>query len=205
VQTKSVIVSAGAWTSALIPTWKAHLAPTRQLQGWMNVESTPDPSLYNPTNMPTWYMSTPASKLPLYGIPADPNSETTPHSIKLGIHLRPQVVTDPTSNPQTTTEDELAELYQASSTALRDTSLTFASAMPCLYTMTPDSHFMIGRASPRIVCAAGLSGHGFKMTPALGEFLVDSVLGENGGEHWKADFCSPSRFGITQWLGLWLR
>lgn len=199
VQTKSVIVSAGAWTSALIPSWKAHLTPTRQLQGWMNVESTPDPSLYNPNNMPTWYMSTPGSKLPLYGIPVDPNSEMFPNSIKVGIHLRPQVVTDPTFNPQTTTEIELAELYEASSTALRDDNslLTFASTMPCLYTMTPDSHFMMGRASKRIVCTAGLSGHGFKMTPALGEFLVDTVLGGNngGGEHWKADFCSPSRFG----------
>ena len=41
--------------------------------------------------------------------------------------------------------------------------------------MTPDSHFILDN-HPTIsncVIAAGFSGHGFKMAPAVGELLVD--------------------------------
>ena len=41
----------------------------------------------------------------------------------------------------------------------------------CLYTMTPDGHFVVDRhpAHPQVVLAAGLSGHGFKFVPVLGQ------------------------------------
>ena len=47
----------------------------------------------------------------------------------------------------------------------------------CLYTMTPDEHFVVDRhpEHPQVAFAAGLSGHGFKLTPALGEALADLV------------------------------
>lgn len=45
----------------------------------------------------------------------------------------------------------------------------------CLYTMSPDEHFLVDRHpdDPRVVFAAGLSGHGFKFTPILGQALAD--------------------------------
>ena len=48
----------------------------------------------------------------------------------------------------------------------------------CMYTLTPDGHFLVDRhpADPRIVLAAGLSGHGFKFTCVLGEALADLAL-----------------------------
>jgi glycine/D-amino acid oxidase-like deaminating enzyme len=61
--------------------------------------------------------------------------------------------------------------------------------------MSPDGHFLLGKPSEyrRVVAASGLSGHGFKMTPALGEMLCDLALGEDFGK-WNADSLSPSRF-----------
>ena len=49
----------------------------------------------------------------------------------------------------------------------------------CLYTTTPDEHFILDRV-PGTDCAwvaAGLSGHGFKLAPALGEALADLAVG----------------------------
>jgi len=49
----------------------------------------------------------------------------------------------------------------------------------CMYTMTPDQHMVTGRI-PGLHngwFAAGLSGHGFKFSNALGEALVDLALG----------------------------
>jgi monomeric sarcosine oxidase len=44
----------------------------------------------------------------------------------------------------------------------------------CLYTSTPDHHFVLDRhpALPNVTIGAGFSGHGFKFGPALGEILA---------------------------------
>jgi sarcosine oxidase len=48
---------------------------------------------------------------------------------------------------------------------------------PCLYTLTPDNHFVLGRhpEHERVVVACGFSGHGFKFVPVVGEILTDLV------------------------------
>jgi glycine/D-amino acid oxidase-like deaminating enzyme len=45
--------------------------------------------------------------------------------------------------------------------------------------MSKDGHFIIDRhpGTDRIVLAAGLSGHGFKFAPAIGEALANLVAG----------------------------
>ena len=44
-------------------------------------------------------------------------------------------------------------------------------AKTCLYTMTPDEHFIIGPhpSVPSCTVACGFSGHGFKFAPVVGE------------------------------------
>ena len=48
----------------------------------------------------------------------------------------------------------------------------------CTYTLTPDEHFVVGRhlAHDRVLVACGFSGHGFKLTPVLGEALADLAV-----------------------------
>jgi sarcosine oxidase len=50
----------------------------------------------------------------------------------------------------------------------------------CMYTMSPDSHFVVDRHPDHdnVVFAAGFSGHGFKFASALGEHLTRMVLDE---------------------------
>lgn len=48
----------------------------------------------------------------------------------------------------------------------------------CMYTMSPDEHFIVD-ADPdheNVLLAAGLSGHGFKFTPVLGQALAELAL-----------------------------
>jgi len=49
---------------------------------------------------------------------------------------------------------------------------------PCLFTNTPDEHFVIDvlEQTPRICIAAGFSGHGFKFCSVVGEILADLAL-----------------------------
>jgi glycine/D-amino acid oxidase-like deaminating enzyme len=49
----------------------------------------------------------------------------------------------------------------------------------CLYTNTPDQHFLID-AHPEhanVVIASACSGHGFKFAPAVGEIVAKMVAG----------------------------
>ena len=64
----------------------------------------------------------------------------------------------------------------------------------CMYTLTPDEHFIVDRhpADPRIVFAAGLSGHGFKFTCVLGEALAELALA--GRTELSIGFLSAKRF-----------
>lgn len=64
-----------------------------------------------------------------------------------------------------------------------------------LYTMTPDSHFVIDRHPelPGLVYATGCSGHGFKFAPVIGEVLADLVL--DGATVQPIGFLSANRFG----------
>jgi sarcosine oxidase len=50
-------------------------------------------------------------------------------------------------------------------------------AVVCLYTLTPDRHFVIDRHPQfmSVAIAAGFSGHGFKFAPVVGEMLADLV------------------------------
>jgi glycine/D-amino acid oxidase-like deaminating enzyme len=50
--------------------------------------------------------------------------------------------------------------------------------LTCLYTMTPDEHFIIDTHpnNNRILIAAGFSGHGFKFASGIGHELTQHIL-----------------------------
>jgi glycine/D-amino acid oxidase-like deaminating enzyme len=64
----------------------------------------------------------------------------------------------------------------------------------CMYTNTPDEHFVVGLhpALPRVAIAAGFSGHGFKFAPVIGETLAALCL--DGASPWPIDSFRLDRF-----------
>jgi sarcosine oxidase len=68
----------------------------------------------------------------------------------------------------------------------------------CTYTLTPDEHYVVGRHphSERVLVACGLSGHGFKLTPVLGEALAE--LAVDGVTRHDLGLFDPARFGASQ-------
>jgi sarcosine oxidase len=52
------------------------------------------------------------------------------------------------------------------------------SMMTCLYTNTPDGHFIIDfhPEFPQVVIGGGFSGHGFKFCSLIGEILAELAL-----------------------------
>jgi len=194
VQTRCLLISAGAWTaqSHLVPEWSRYLRVTRQLQGWFNCELEHDQ--FSLEQMSPWVLDTPCWPKPLYGVPVDTHYNT--RHLKFGVHGRDEAVPNPSFAHPTLTQKEEQELYTAADCVLKfNKQARLAASCPCLYTMTPDLDYIIGspRESSTLFAVAGLSGHGFKMVPALGQMMADFALGK-GIDKWNASFCSPKRF-----------
>ncbi len=71
---------------------------------------------------------------------------------------------------------------------------TLRAASACMYSLTPDEHFVVDRHpehSKLILCGA-FSGHGFKFVPVMGEVVADLVL--EGGTRHEIGFLSLGRF-----------
>jgi sarcosine oxidase len=63
----------------------------------------------------------------------------------------------------------------------------------CLYTNTPDAHFVVGSLPgvPALTVLGGFSGHGFKFASVLGEVAAD--LATEGRTRYPIDLFAPSR------------
>jgi sarcosine oxidase len=219
VTTNKLLISMGARTSTILPMWKHFLHPVRQVQGWIDTHQTCGVlcSSYSSEQMPAFVYISPDFPEALYGVPCDDadhdgadlairdedtHSTEHRHWLKVGIHkqnISPEFDFDAHSPQATSSEkEELQQVVplciETRAWPIQETvSLTYTK--PCLYTMTPDKHFVLGAASPNIFGVAGLSGHGFKMTPALGQMMADFAMGkDNLDSFWQAEFCAPRRF-----------
>ena len=164
----------------------------------------------------------------LYGVPVDVNDPDHPIAIKIGTHQLTGERALPSNTalslyplPDPTRPEEIQALQAAipmaihrrawagSSSSYSGTTLPpLAATHLCLYTVTPDHHFVIGTPqvyqnklnTMKVFAVAGLSGHGYKMTPALGQMMADfCILGGDADqvqEKWQTEFCDPKRFGL---------
>lgn len=71
---------------------------------------------------------------------------------------------------------------------------TLLQAKPCMYSLTPDEHFVVDYHPEygNVVLCGGFSGHGFKFAPVIGEIAADLLL--DGGTRHQIDFFALARF-----------
>jgi len=161
-----VIVSAGAWAPALLGApFSKLLAPTRQVMNWFPVD---EKSVTHWTESPVFIWSHgPRPSDFFYGFPSLPGSG----SIKTAGEQY-DVSTDPDRVERHIDGAESRAMYDTHVAGrLRGLRPVAARAVTCLYTVTPDSHFLIDRhpESERILVVSPCSGHGFKHSAAIGE------------------------------------
>jgi sarcosine oxidase len=171
LSTKSLVITAGPWSAECLKNIGVELTVTRQVQGWL---APPDPSAFLPAHFPCWGIDIGGGNL-FYGFPALPNHRGQPE-VKVARHARgPRC--EPNSDCRkgrvTDADDFLPLLDQY----LPGLAGTVVRTCTCLYTNSPDSHFIIDRypRHPNVAFGTGFSGHGFKLAPAVGQILKDLV------------------------------
>jgi len=106
-----------------------------------------------------------------YGFPANARGE-----VKVAEHETFELVASPDRLRRTIAGKDIAAIRPLVVRFLPELGPRTRSAV-CMYPMSADEHFILDRLYPHIVIGAGLSGHGFKFAPAIGEALANLALG----------------------------
>jgi sarcosine oxidase subunit beta len=162
IETDTVICAAGAW-SKQVGEWAGVDLPITPLRRQI-VVTEPVPSLD-----------------PLTPFTIDFGSSFYFHSEGQGLLMGMSYPDETPGFKMNVSDDWLPELGEAIARRAPELiDLGIASSWAGLYEVTPDQNAIIGEADniSRFLYAAGFSGHGFLMGPAVGEVIRDLYLGE---------------------------
>lgn len=179
-----LVIAAGAWTSQLLHALRLDLKVRRKMMMW---HAAGDPQLHASAGFPCFLFECPDGVF--YGMPAIDR-----RGLKVAQHDGGSVVVDPLMVDRELRESDRAPVESFLRRHLPEVTIPCAEHAACLYTMSPDENFIVDRhpEDPRVVFAAGLSGHGFKFTPALGRALAELAI--DGETSLPVNFLSLKRF-----------
>ena len=173
VRARRVVVCAGPWTASLLATLgiALPLVVTRQTMHWLAAPS--DARVVRPEMLPVALIEHDDGRI-FYTMP------DVGDGVKAAIHHEGGAV-DATSvdrgvhaSDTQVVEDLVARFLPGAAASIRESAV-------CLYTNTPDHHFVIdtGEGMQDVVVVSACSGHGFKFASAIGDIAARMALGES--------------------------
>lgn len=161
-----LILAAGAWNRTLLADVDpGALQPERQVVAWLR-PSRPEHFAFG--SFPVFVMESRQDLLygfPIWGVPG----------FKLGrFHHRDEAV-DPDTMQRDVEAEDIGLLRDLAARHFPEASGPALAMSTCLFTNTPDEHFVIDRLpeAPDVLLAGGFSGHGYKFCSVVGELLAD--------------------------------
>jgi sarcosine oxidase len=181
-----LLLSGGAWMSSLLPGLCLPLVVERQVLCWFEPRSRN--ALFKRCPI---YLCEYGPQQFFYGFP------DLGDGVKAAIHHQGEI-TDPQTVRREANEADIDAVRALLNRFVPDAAGRLRSATVCLYTNTPDEHFILGQ-HPRysqVIIASPCSGHGFKFSSVIGEVAATWL---NGGVP-LFDLClfEPGRFGPKQ-------
>ncbi len=171
-----LVITPGAFASTLLAGIGAAVQPMRKTLFW----TAPGEPRFHVQNGFLPFAIEQSDGDFFYGFPAIDGD-----GVKLGEHTGGTPVATPSDDPAEARASDRKAVSAFMKRHAPGLGGDLTNEQSCLYEMSPDGHFMIDMhpANPRVSFAAGLSGHGFKFAPAIGEALADlATLGETRPE-----------------------
>ncbi|TDP90719.1 sarcosine oxidase [Leucobacter luti] len=169
---RTVVVASGSWSTRLSPELNELLRLQVLGLTWFMPK---DPSLFVPAKFPAFLRD--AGSVHFFGAPSFDG-----YAFKACTNPEWPVFRDVAEVPTHHTREELIRIGQRAAELFNgiNPEPVRESVHHCAY--TPDRLPVVDRsASGRIVTLTGLSGHGFKFVPKLGEWAAQLVTGEDAG------------------------
>ncbi|MDZ4658871.1 MAG: N-methyl-L-tryptophan oxidase [Bythopirellula sp.] len=179
ITTEKLIITAGAWADLLLADLKLKLEVRRKSVFWYAAKQA-----FN--KVPCYLYELPQGVF--YGFPEIGGR------VKVAEHSGGERVENPLQYNREIDAYDAERIMGFLGECLPNVVDGLAEHQTCLYTMSPDEHFVLDfhPQDKNIVFAAGLSGHGFKFAPVLGKALAEMAL--NGGTDLAVGFLGLSRF-----------
>lgn len=116
-----------------------------------------------------------------------------PWGVKIGLHDRRETCSAETIRREVA-QAEVDEYRNVLQRYVPGSAGDVLHALTCMYTDTPDLHFVIDAlpGAPNVFVGCGCSGHAFKETSVLGEILADLAI--DGRTEHRIDHLSAARF-----------
>ena len=170
----AAVVTCGAWGARMIDAPSPQFIARRLVGTWFGVEDT---SIYLPSRFPVCIRRT--SEIDYSGFPCMDG-----WTIKIMPPINYLSNVDPSAVDRTVSYSDTAIMRRVAQTLLEGVDGEPVRSGVYLDGFTPDDHPVIDihPQSDRIVLAAGFSGHGFKMAPAVGVAVADLI--DTGGDNY---------------------
>jgi sarcosine oxidase len=164
-----LVICPGAWAPQVLGQFGVPITVERQVMYWLDpiggVSSFEDHPIFIHEN---------AAGTHIYGFPAidGPRGGVKVAFARNGIACAPDTI------DRVVHEREISEIRTRVAELLPTLAGKCLHAATCMYSNTPDLHFVIGRhpQCADIILACGFSGHGFKFVPVVGEILADLAI-----------------------------
>lgn len=169
-----LVVTAGSWAKFLLRDTGIDLplVPMRCQLNFMMPDNLNEK--YSTDTCPVWiaHVSSIFTDT-IYGIPSHHNS-----GFKIAFHVG-DTVSHPSEIDYTPDDASVESLRKFMSQHIPEVATApVQESRICLYTMTPDEHFIVDKHPQykHVAIGAGFSGHGFKFSTIIGKMLTDIVL-----------------------------
>jgi sarcosine oxidase len=184
-----LVLTPGPWAPTLLADLGVPFVVERQVLFWFQPPGGVSPFL--PDRQPVHIWQHPSGATP-YGFPAVDGPDG---GVKIAFYRKPtSEPCTPESVDRRLRDDDVAGIRSALREYLPSLDGPLVRAATCLYTLTPDLHFVLGAhpEHPQVHVGAGFSGHGFKFCSVVGEVLADRVT--TGRSRLDTALFRPDRF-----------
>ncbi|MFE0677290.1 N-methyl-L-tryptophan oxidase [Streptomyces sp. NPDC058867] len=167
-----LVICPGAWAPRLLTDLGVPFTIERQVMYWFQPRNGVE--AFRPERHPI-YIWEDADGVQVYGFPA---IDGPGQGAKVAF-FRKGAITTPETIDRTVHDHEVEAMAEQMAGCIPDLPGTFLKAATCMYSNSPDEHFVIAPhpAHPgSVTVACGFSGHGFKFVPVVGEILADLAL-----------------------------
>lgn len=162
-----LVLTAGPWTRQVVQDLRLPLQVERAVLYWFE----PRAHVEEFTRLPIYAWED--NGIQAYGFPYIEGQ-----GLKCAFHHSFSEIATPQTIRREVGEDEKEQIREHLARFMPDAPGKLRAVATCMYTNTPDLHFIVDRhpAHENVALACGFSGHGFKFCSVVGEVLADLAL-----------------------------
>lgn len=163
---RNVVVALGPWTGKLIPALISKFQVARSTLHWFRPRKAAD---YLPGRFPVGIRRS-GRDGDLSFFPAMGSG-----NVKVNLHTAREIIVDPDHFSHDVPVEYSEYVSHAVTQLLPGLKAGAVRAASFMESYSRDNHALVGRITPNIVVLTAFSGHGFKLSPTIGEIAADLV------------------------------